>query len=175
MCIYEPSEFNLPEWRKSEPQHCHLFRRFLHFLYFESLPECHDVFLGSVVLFWLTQKVQLSYLRTYVVSKTTHKNTYRCNCVGSRTSCISNVFLFRTHIHTHAHTLSSRCSADERVCMLCSWCTPQNSGLRSSWLITSCFLFPTLLLPVYWTMCLLAQVSSTNMPPTQNEGISSHT
>lgn len=63
----------------------------------------------------------------------------RCWTLSSSSPCT------HTHTHTDTPTHSSRCAA---VVVLLMYSTA--SAHRSSWLITSCFLFLTRLLPAYW-------------------------
>ncbi len=83
----------------------------------------------------------------------THKQTgvsvvilwFQDNTVWSQTSLslMPSSSSFCTHTHCTWHCVC--------VCMLLfSWCTPQPSVFRSSWLITSSFLFLALLLPAHW-------------------------
>lgn len=107
------------------------------------------MFSGSAVLLWLTEIRQVSNCKALLAFRNTHTDAH----TGARTplpafrpfACIRGL-PFPRLAHTHIDDRSA-CVCLCFVGSLFSWCTPQTSVLRSTWLITSCFLFPTLWLP----------------------------
>lgn len=128
------------------------------------------MFSGSAVLCWLTVILQVSERSRWSKSSArfhTHTHTHSECCdslVSGEYSQVSDrcpsLMLssssFCTHTHTHPH--SSRCVS---VVVLLMYSTA--SVYRSSWLITSCFLFLTRLLPAHRAAWIQAQRHTTDM------------
>lgn len=142
------------------------------------------MFSGSAVL-WLLAVI-LQVLEHWSKSSAwlhTHAHTYthvwvlwffgfRIIQSGLRPLSVCNVFLFPlfAYRHTHTHTW---CQVQCECLLLFSWCTPQPSVFRSSRLITSCFLFPTLLLPAHWATWIQDQRVTTTVSLSQTN-VQSH-